>query len=99
MTSAKTITHDGIEFPYIEMSLEMTNSKNLYSRKAYTLFDLLGDFGGFNEAFFMIIGSVLAVYSARLYEDSISRELPFQRSQLNPVLSQRVNQLIETQCH
>ena len=54
----------------------MTNSKVIHSRQAYTLFDLLGDFGGFNGSVVMIIGFVITAYSARMYQDQIAREIP-----------------------
>ena len=37
--------------------------------------DLLGDFGGFNDAIIFIISTVFAGYSARMYEANIATSL------------------------
>ena len=37
--------------------------------------DLLGDFGGFNDAIILIVSTVLAKYSARMYEANIATNL------------------------
>ena len=50
----------------------MSESITYYERRAYTLMDLLGDFGGFNDAIIFIVSTVLAGYSARMYEANIA---------------------------
>ena len=37
--------------------------------------DLLGDFGGFNDAIVFIVSTLFASYGARMYEDSIAKRL------------------------
>ena len=71
----------------------MTNRKNLFSRHAYTLFDLLGDYGGFNEAFFTLIGAFISTYSAKMYQNSISQELKVQHHVVRPQLQEQVSHL------
>ena len=39
--------------------------------------DVLGDFGGFNESLFLIIGSASLLYSSRLFNASIAEELSY----------------------
>ena len=56
----------------------MTNRILYLSRNAYTIFDALGDFGGFNGSVFMIISFIVSAYSARMYWDQISMEIPLQ---------------------
>ena len=41
--------------------------------------DLLGDFGGFNDALFLIIGSISLVYSSKIFKASIAQELEYQQ--------------------
>jgi len=36
----------------------------------------LGDFGGFNDGLILVFGSILTIYSSRMYEARISSELP-----------------------
>ena len=51
----------------------MSESVTFSERRAYTFMDLLGDFGGFNDAIVFIVSTVFASYSARMYEASISK--------------------------
>ena len=39
--------------------------------------DALGDFGGFNDALFLIFGSISLVYSSRIFKASIAGELSY----------------------
>ena len=50
----------------------MTNTKNLYKREAYTLFNVLEDFGGFTGSVIMVLSFLMSFYSERVYLDSIS---------------------------
>ena len=60
---------------YYEAWLLMSESVSYSERRAYTFMDLLGDFGGFNDAIVFIVSSVFASYGARMYEDSIAKRL------------------------
>ena len=42
----------------------MSDVITYYERKAYTFMDLLGDFGGFNDAIIFIVSTIFAGYSA-----------------------------------
>ena len=53
----------------------MSDNITYYERKAYTFMDLLGDFGGFNDAIIFIVSTVFATYSARMFEASIATTL------------------------
>ena len=53
---------------YLALDSKVTTSK----RRAYTIMNLLGDFGGFNDAIIFIIGTFLSAYSARMFESSIA---------------------------
>ena len=37
--------------------------------------DLLSDFGGFNDALFFIVSTLISAFSARMYESSLSSEI------------------------
>ena len=43
-------------------------------RKAYTLFDLLGDFGGFNDAIYFLLSLPMSFYSASMFNRFISND-------------------------
>ena len=53
----------------------MSDRVTYHERKAYTFMDLLGDFGGFNDAIIFIVSTLFAGYSARMFEASISTKL------------------------
>ena len=54
----------------------MSDGKVSQSRTAYTLFDLLSDFGGFSDGIIMIFAPIITVYSARMFQGEISKEIP-----------------------
>ena len=56
-----------IEFPYISAIIKMSTNKTYSERRAYTFLDLLGDFGGFNDAIIFIVSTIFASYSAAMY--------------------------------
>ena len=45
--------------------------------------ELLGDFGGFNDALFMLVGLVSSFYGAQMYQAAIARELKYQNKKQN----------------
>ena len=50
-----------------------------YGRQVYTVFVLLGDLGGFNAAIVIIPAFLLASYSARMFNKSISQNVPVKK--------------------
>ena len=58
----------------LECHIELSNKKYSYNRRAYTILDLLGDFGGFNDAILMICGVFMKYYSKTLFKATISQE-------------------------
>ena len=76
-TTSTEKTFDGVEslkrnnltYPYLNFIIEMSNNKVIITRQAYSVFDILGDFGGFNGSIFMILSTVFTAYSARIYHD------------------------------
>ena len=52
-------------------------NKTYSTRKSYNFMDLLGDFGGFNDALFLIIGSMSLVYSSKIFNASIAEEISY----------------------
>ena len=62
--------------PKISLKFEMSANKSVYSREAYTLLNLLGDFGGFADALLLIIGGLTSLYSAKMFSAAIATELP-----------------------
>ena len=63
--------------PNISLEIRMGDSKSVYKREAYTLLDLLGDFGGFTDAILLIIRFITSFYSARMFNAAIATELPY----------------------
>ena len=60
------------QYPLLKFEIGMSNNKVFHLRQAYTLFDLLGDAGGFNGSIFMIASFIVSAYSARMYSYEIS---------------------------
>ena len=58
----------------------MGNQKKIMKRQAYSFMDVLGDFGGFNDALFFFGSLSLASYSSKIYQASIAAELPTKSS-------------------
>ena len=50
-----------------------------YERQAYTSFTLLGDVGGFNSAIFIFPTFLMSHYSSRMYNSSVSTEIPVKK--------------------
>ena len=71
----------------------MTNNKVIITRQAYSVFDILGDFGGFNGSIFMILSTIFTAYSARIYHDKIAKEIPLERKKLSPRTKKDIEQL------
>ena len=57
--------------------------KNSFSRQSYTLLELIGDFGGFNDAIVFLVSIFMSGFSAKMYLAQITSELP-SRAQINP---------------
>ena len=91
-------TYDGVEalkrndktYPYFNFTIEMSNNKVIITRQAYSVFDILGDFGGFNGSIFMILSTIFTAYSARIYHDQIAKEIPLERKKLSPRTKQDI---------
>ena len=64
------------EYPQYIANFYLSTNKVVQERQAYTFMELLGDFGGFNDALFFIIGALMSLYSSRMYLASIATELP-----------------------
>ena len=63
-------------YPLFKVEIHLGLKKTTIIRQAYTLLDLLGDFGGFNDALFFFGRIFLASYSSRMFISSIATELP-----------------------
>ena len=55
-----------------EFSIELSLDKKVERRIAYTFLDLLGDFGGFNDAIYMLLSIPLGYYSSSMYSRHIA---------------------------
>ena len=63
---------DAKDYPYNDLKFFLGNKKMYYEREAYTFLELLGDFGGFNDALFLIIGTLSSFYASQMYQASIA---------------------------
>ena len=51
----------------LQYSFKMSDKKVTYSRRSYSMLDLLGDIGGFNGSIEMILGFVMSYYAELMY--------------------------------
>ena len=58
----------------MEFEVSLTSRNVTYERRAYTLLDLFGDFGGYYDALKLIFGIFTLSYSSTMYNASISNE-------------------------
>ena len=64
-------------YPHFEAEFVLSPQKTYFNRQAYTLLAALGDFGGFNDALFLIIGSLSTAYSSKFFNAKIAQELKY----------------------
>ena len=60
----KDLKSDIKDFPMYDYRILASSKKTYYDREAYTFLELLGDFGGFNDALFLIIGTISSFYAS-----------------------------------
>ena len=65
------------DYPFFSAGFMLGPNKTYSTRKSYNFMDVLGDFGGFNESIFLIIGSLSLLYSSRLFNASVAQELSY----------------------
>lgn len=65
------------DYPTFEATFKLNTRKRYYERNAYTFLELLGDFGGFNDALFMLVGLVSSFYGAQMYQAAVAQELQY----------------------
>ena len=60
--------------------IELGKNKREISRQVYTIFTLIGDFGGFNGAIIMFPAFFLSFYNSIMYNQAIEKELPVRKN-------------------
>ena len=75
VTDPRLILTD-VDYTLFEFRLRIRRSNllTIYTRHAYTALDVLGDFGGFNDAMFLIFGFFMFYYNEMRYNVSTSHE-------------------------
>ena len=58
----------------IEIEIRLSRNQKVLSRTAYTLFDLLGDFGGFNVAIYLLFSVPMSFYSSAIFKKFIANQ-------------------------
>ena len=62
----------------------MNTCKVTQSRKAYTFFDLISDFGGFNEAMLLVFGTLMGLYSSHAYKVETTKNFKVRDARASP---------------
>ena len=58
----------------------LSNKKHILERQVYTLFALIGDFGGFNGAIIIFPSLFMSFYSSSLFHASLLEDLPVRQA-------------------
>ena len=66
------IYHSHVQF-------KLSNKRNTYERQSYTLFQLLGDIGGFNGAVIIFPSIVMRSFSGMMFQHSIAKQVPIRK--------------------
>ena len=64
----------------MSLFIQMGSNKSIYKREAYTVLNLIGDFGGFTDALALIFGLLVSFYSAYMFKATIAEEIPHSSS-------------------
>ena len=62
---------------YILLSLKIQRDAVVMSRKRYSLWDALGDIGGFHDGLVLVVGTFMTGISAFFYESDLTGGKPF----------------------
>ena len=69
------------ELTYSHVTVSLSDNKYFSERKAYSLFTLLGDVGGFNGAIIILPVFLMSRYNESMYTAAIKQEIPIRKSQ------------------
>ena len=58
--------------PEIRFVISQARSKYVYSRQAYTILAVMGDFGGFNDALVLICSALMGLYSSAAFSTAVA---------------------------
>ena len=67
------IYHSHVQF-------KLSNKQNTYERQSYTLFQLLGDIGGFNGAVIIVPSILMRSFSGLMFQHSIAKQVPIRKA-------------------
>ena len=62
--------------PSSQLTIQLSDTRNFYARSKYTLFILLGDFGGFNGAIVMLPSFLISFYAPISFSRSLISKTP-----------------------
>ena len=60
---------------YFQIDFRLSNRVNHYERVIYSVFDMLGDIGGFGEAIYFGCLILVSFYANRMYFASVIRDI------------------------
>lgn len=66
--------------PKADLNIELSAKLNEYERTKYTIFDLVGDLGGFSSAVTIFPMIFMGFYSSRMFASSVTANEPFRES-------------------
>ena len=62
--------------PNLQFIIELSNQHKIIERKQYTIFTLIGDFGGFNAAVLSIPAIFMGFYAEKMFKAAVLEEIP-----------------------
>jgi len=60
---------------YFQVQFRLNNRVRMYERRVYSLFDLIGDVGGFSEALYVVSMFVVSIFATKMFKAAQIRDL------------------------
>ena len=60
---------------HIVIKLRLKGEEKEFKRKVYTLMDLIGDVGGFNDGLLILVGLIVNFYGSSMFERAIAQSI------------------------
>ena len=86
-TSTLTKSETGL-LPRFVLEVSLGDTKKVYERTAYTLFTLLGDFGGFNGAIIIFPAYLMSQFSSNKYSQAVYKGVHIRKTKKKQSVNQ-----------
>ena len=78
--TVKEVSTSRQDFFRYEHFIELSEKQLVMSRTFYSFFQLISDIGGFNGAIIILPAFLMGIYSSKMYEAELTKEVPVRDS-------------------